>query len=170
MDNSFFAYIQELELIAFFSGFPLIYVVILFVRGSSNLNQDLKNRLIHLLPYGYALTGTLYLGLILRNLYPVYSLENIQNPYLTSWGILAVLFWIPALSKKSIISLMHSLIILSVLVINQLIQLVSESPDLNMIRNNMKIYTISLMLNLGTFTCLLLISFALSYFRKKIIS
>jgi hypothetical protein len=169
MDNSFFAYIQELELIAFFSGFPLIYVLILLVSGTSRLNQDFKNRLTHLLPYGYALAGTLYLGLILRNLYPVYSLENIQNPYLTSWGILAVLFWIPALSKKSIISLLHSLVILSVLVINQLTLLVSNSPDINMIRNNMKIYTISLMINLGTFTCLLLFSFLLSYFPKKII-
>jgi hypothetical protein len=169
MDNSFFAYIQELELIAFFSGFPLIYVLILLVSGTSRLNQDFKNRLTHLLPYGYALAGTLYLGLILRNLYPVYSLENIQNPYLTSWGILAVLFWIPALSKKSIISLLHSLVILSVLVINQLTLLVSNSPDINMIRNNMKIYTISLMINLGTFTCLLLFSFLLSYFPKMII-
>jgi hypothetical protein len=170
MDNSFFAYIQELELIAFFSGFPLIYVLILLVSESSKLNRDFKNRLTHLLPFGYALAGTLYLGLILRNLHPVYSLENIQNPYLTCWGILAVLFWIPALSKKSIFSLLHSLIILSVLVINQLTQLVSKSPDINMIRNNMKIYTISLCLNLGTFTCLLLFSFVLNYFRKRTIS
>jgi len=170
MDNSFFAYIQELELIAFFSGFPLIYVVILFVSESSNLKQDLKNRLIHLIPYGYALAGTLYLGLILRNLHPIYSLNYIQNPYLTSWGILAILFWIPSLSNKTIISLIHSLIIFGFLVKNQLMQLISNSPDINMVRNNFKIYTISLILNLGTFTSLLLLSFVLSYFRKKIIS
>jgi len=170
MDNSFFAYIQELELIAFFSGFPLIYALILLACESSRLNQDFKNRLTYLLPYGYALAGTLYLGLLLKNLYPVYFLENIQNPYLTSWGILAVLFWIPALGKKSIISLLHSLVILSVLVINQLTLLVSNSPDINMIRNNMKVYTISLMINLGTFTCLLIFSLALRYFIKKKIS
>jgi hypothetical protein len=170
MDNSFFAYIQELELIAFFSGFPLIYVVILFACRSSYLKQDFKDRLMQLLSYGYALVGTLYVGLILRTLYPGYSLETIQNPYLTSWGILAVIFWIPALSKKTMFSLIHSLVIFSFLVKNQLIQLISNSPDINMVRNNMKIYTISLILNLGTFTCLLLLTSVLNYFTKKTIS
>lgn len=167
MDNSFFAYIQELELIAFFSGFPLIYVVILFVSGCFNLKQDFKDRLKQLLSFGYALVGTLYLGLIVRNLYPGYSLETIQNPYLTGWGILAVFFWIPALSKKTMISLMHSLVIFSLLVKNQLMQLISNSPDINMVRNNMKIYTISLILNLGTFSCLLLLTFVLNNFKKR---
>ncbi len=167
MDNSFFAYIQELELIAFFSGFPLIYVVILFASGCFNLKQDFKDRLKQLLSFGYALVGTLYLGLIVRNLYPGYSLETIQNPYLTGWGILAVFFWIPALSKKTMISLMHSLVIFSLLVKNQLMQLISNSPDINMVRNNMKIYNISLILNLGTFSCLLLLTFVLNNFKKR---
>lgn len=170
MDNSFFAYIQELELIAFFSGFPLIYATILVVAGSSNLKQGFKSKLVKLLPYGYALAGTLYLGLILKNLYPNYSLENIQHPYLTIWGLLAILFWIPAISKKTSISLMHSLVIFIVLIKNLLTQLTSSSADINMVRNDMKIYTVSLILNLGTFACLLLLSFVLNHFRKKIIT
>jgi len=168
MDNSFFAYIQELELIAFFSGFPLIYAIILVLAGRPSLNNRFRNSLGPLLPYGYALTGTLYLGLILKNQYPDYLLERIEYPYLTIWGILAILFWIPAINKKTIISLMHSMVIFIVLIKNLLLQLTSSSSDINMVRNYMKIYTASLILNLGTFAALLILSFILNHLPTRI--
>jgi len=33
MDNSFFSHLQLLELMAFFSGYPLVYAVIIFIDG-----------------------------------------------------------------------------------------------------------------------------------------
>jgi len=89
MDNTFFAYLERIEMIAFFSGYPLLYAVIFFISGNLQINKDLKKRIISLLPFAYALVGTLYLGLLLKNLYPDYSIEKIketiQQPYLIIW-------------------------------------------------------------------------------------
>ena len=82
MDNSFFAYLQQLELIAFFSGYPLVYAIILFFTGKPGAVQGFRGRIFKLLPFAYALTGTLYLGLQLRNLYPDYTIENFQIVFL----------------------------------------------------------------------------------------
>ena len=104
MDNSFFAYLQQLELMAFFSGYPLLYAVVFFMAGNKQSRNNFKKRLISLLPYVYPVVGTLYLGLQLKNLYPDYSFENVklsmQHPWLIVWGLLSILFWIPALGKK----------------------------------------------------------------------
>ena len=97
MDDSFFAYLQRLELIAFFSGYPLLYTIVLFIAGNWKSNSNSKKRIISCLPFTYALTGTLYLGLQIRNLFPVYTIENIkqaiQYPWLLAWGLLSILFW-----------------------------------------------------------------------------
>src|SRR6187401_2019807 len=114
MDNSFFTYLQQLQLMAFFSGYPLLYVFILFIAGNQQEKNNFKRRIVYLLPFGYALAGTLYLGFQLKNLYPDYSLVNIkltlQQHWLIGWGLLSILFWIPALGKKTVVSLIHSLV------------------------------------------------------------
>jgi hypothetical protein len=114
MSDNFFAYLERLELMAFFSGYPLLYAVALFIAGNRQLRNNFKSRLISLLSFAYALVGTLYLGLVLKNLYPDYSIENIkltmQQPWLIIWGLLSIFFWIPALGKKPVFSLIHSLV------------------------------------------------------------
>src|SRR5437588_2864988 len=114
MDNSFLAYLQRLELIGFFSGYPLIYTISLFIAGNQRLKNSFISRIMPLLPFSYALVGILFLGLELKKLYPNYSLEHIkqvvEHPYLVIWGLLAILFWIPALSRKTFFSLIHSLV------------------------------------------------------------
>ena len=62
MGNNFFAYLQQLELMAFFSGYPLLYAIILFFAGNKQPKNNFKNRMVSVLPYAYALIGTLYLG------------------------------------------------------------------------------------------------------------
>ena len=78
MNTSFFEYLQKLELMVFFSGYPLLYTIIFFIAGSKPLRNNFKERIVSLLPLSYALVGTLYLGLQLKNLYPDYSIENIK--------------------------------------------------------------------------------------------
>lgn len=174
MGNSFFAYLQQLELIAFFSGYPLVYAVTIFIFGNQQLKNNFKSRIVSLLPFAYALAGTLYLGLQLKNLYPDYSIENIkqtvQLPFLMAWGLLSILFWIPALGKKTVVSLIHSLVIFFFLVSDVVIQLLSTAADRDIIRNDMKIYTVSLVLNMGTFAFIVLLSFLFSRYRKRVIS
>jgi hypothetical protein len=171
MDNSFFAYLQQLELMAFFSGYPLIYTVILFIAGNSLSKNNFTSKLVSLLPFVYALAGTLYLGFLLKKLYPNYSVENIkmtfQQPWLIIWGLLSILFWIPALSKKPVLSLIHSLVFFLFLVRDLFLQLTSTAADNNILKNDMKVYIASIILILAAFTFVVLLSFLFTYYKKR---
>ena len=162
MDNSFFEYLQQLELMAFFSGYPLLYVITFFLASHTNIKNNFSRRLVSVLPFAYALIGILYLGYLLKSLYPDYSVKNIkafvQQPWLISWGLLSILFWIPALAKKKVLSLLHSLVFFFLLVRDLFIQL-SASSDKSIITNDMNVYTNSLLLNIGALALIVLLSF-----------
>lgn len=166
MESSIFEYLQHLELLAFFSGYPLIYALVVFIAGIKQIKFYVVNKMFTILPFSYALIGTLFLGLQLNNLYPDYSFENIklifQDPFFKTWGILSVLFWIPALNKKPVFSLIHSLFFF-LLLAKDLFMHVIKGTDQNIISNEMKLYTDSLLLN--TF-CLLLITFLYMIYKK----
>ena len=174
MGNNFFAYLQQLEMMAFFSGYPLLYAFILFISGNKKSKSDTKKRIASLLPFAYALVGTLYLGLQLKNLYPDYSFENIkgaiQQPFLVIWALLSILFWIPALSKKTVLSLIHSLVFFFFLVRDLFLQSTTSSADKNIVRTDMKIYTDSLLLNLGAFAFIVLLFFLYTFYKKRLSS
>jgi hypothetical protein len=170
MNSDFFRYLNQLELLAFFSGYPLLYAVVASVFGSTPKKNKLK--IFSLLPYAYALTGTLYLGLQLKNLYPDYSLDNIgllAHPLvLKLLALVSVLFWLPLLSRKPIISLLHSLIFFFLLA-KDLFLHAFHHEDKARIRNDMKVFTDSLLLNSAS----LIVIFILYYFlvfRKTSIS
>lgn len=169
MDASFFEYLHRLELLAFFSGYPLIFALVVYIRGNRKPTSGFRGRLVTLLPYSYALVGTLFMGLQLRNLYPDYSFENIKvvtlDSYLKIWGLLSLLFWMPALAKKPILSLLHSLVFFFFLAKDLFLHAIQSSGDRNMIRNEMKIYTDSLLLNLAAILCMVLVYFLFSRFK-----
>lgn len=173
MDNSFPAYVQLLELMAFFSGYPLIYAVVIFTAGKVFLKNNLEKDMIALLPFAYAMVGTLYLGLQLKNLYPHYSIDNIvltmQKPWLIAWGLLSTLFWIPIFAKKPFLSLIHSLVFFLLLARDLMVQLFLPASDINVVRNDMKLYTDSILLNLGAFVFIMLINFLFSLNKKHLI-
>jgi succinate-acetate transporter protein len=166
MGDTFFDYLQHLEMLAFFSGYPLVYTIVFFIAGDKHSRTFYKKRIVSFLPFAYALSGTLFLGLQLNNLYPDYSFENIklafQDPYLKIWGIFSVLFWIPALNKKPVLSLVHSLFFFFLLAKDLLLYVIKET-DQSLIRNEMKIYTDSLLLNSS---CLLFITIFYFVFKQ----
>lgn len=171
MENSFFAYLQQLELMAFFSGYPLLYAIIFFIAGNKQSRNNFKKRIISVLPYVYPLVGTLYLGLQLKNLYPDYSFQNIklsmQHPWLITWCLLSILFWIPALGKKTFLSLIHSLVFFFFLARDLFLQLSTSAVDNSMVKNDMNVYSNSLLLNTGVFVFILLLSFLFSLYKKS---
>ena len=170
MGNSFFVYLQQLELMAFFSGYPLLYAIIIYFAGNKRPGNNFKNRIVSVLPYAYAFIGTLYLGLQLKKLYFNYSSENIKQmthlPWLMIWALLSILFWIPALNKKKVLSLLHSLVFFFFLLKDIVLQYTS-SVDQNILKNDMRIYTISLLLNVGAFVLMLLLSLLISLNKNK---
>jgi hypothetical protein len=170
MSNSFFAYLQQLELLAFFSGYPLVYAIITYFAGTKRSTNNFKARMVSILPYAYALIGTLYLGLQLKKIYFNYSSENIKHmmdaPWLMIWALLSILFWIPAVAKKRILSLLHSLVFFFFLLKDFVLQF-TQSSDGNIVNNDMRIYTISLLLNVGAFVLMLLLSLLISSPNKN---
>jgi len=168
MYNNFLAYIQQLELIAFFSGYPLVYATIFFIADNRRFKNNFITHTVQLLPLAYALVGSLFLGFLLKKLYPDYSVENIkhaiQQPYLVVWGLLSILFWVPALSKKKIWSLLHGLVFFLVIVKDMFFQLTAQT-DNDIVKNDMKVYLSSIILNLGALIITGLISFF--YTRRK---
>ena len=171
MGDNFFAYLQQLEMMAFFSGYPLFYAFIHFISGNNQSKPNTKKKIDSLLPFSYALVGTLYLGLQLKNLYPDYSFENIkgtlQQPFLVIWALLSILFWIPALHKKPVLSLIHSLVFFFFLVRDLILQSTTSSADKYIVRNDMKIYTDSLLLNGGAFAFIVILFFLYTFYKKR---
>ena len=147
MDNSFFAYLQQLEMMAFFSGYPLIYAVVIVAAGKRPEKNSFGERAAAVLPFAYALVGTLFLGFQLKKLYPDYSFENIrstmQMPWLVLWGLLSVLFWIPAIGKKKFLCLIHSLLFFFFLVKDLFIQLSASSVNSDTIKNDKNIFILN---------------------------
>lgn len=171
MGNSLFEYLQKLELLTFFSGYPLIYAIIFFIAGNKKTRNTFKHRIVSVLPFAYAVVGVLYFGLLLKDLYPDYSFKHINlslpQPWITAWALLSILFFIPALAKKRILSLFHSLVFFFFLIKDIFLEL-SASGDRSVVKNDMTVYTISLMLNLCAVLLLLLLSFI--YSNKRLIA
>lgn len=162
MDSSFFAYLERLELILFFSGFPLVYAVIVFIADTRLFKPVFRKGLVTLLPFSYALAGLLYLGLQLKKLYPDYSFGHIramvQQPYLLSWAMLSVFFFLPMLRRKIVFCLLHSLVFLFMVLID-LFQLLSNShAEQSVVANDMRLYGFSVLLHSGCVLAVLIVS------------
>ena len=171
MEDSFFAYLQQLELMAFFSGYPLLYAVILAIVGKKQIKNNLKSKVTSLLPFSYALVGTLYLGLQVKNLYPDYSIENIklsmEQPYLKIWALFTILFWIPILAKKPVLSLLHSLVFFFLLLKDLVVQSSLSNGGNHIIKNDMKVYTDSLLLNVFSLIVVAVVYFLFLRIRQN---
>jgi hypothetical protein len=172
MDDSFFAYLQQLEVLAFFAGYPLIYAAVVAFAGNRQEKNKFKIRSVSLLPFAYALVGILFLGFQLKKLYPDYSVEHLkltmQQPWLIIWGLLSLLFWIPALAKKRGLSLIHSLVFFFFLAKDLFVKIFTSSVNDDVIRNDMNIYTSSLLLNLGAFAFIVLIYFLFTRYKSRL--
>jgi hypothetical protein len=168
MGTDLVAYIEQLELMAFFAGYPLIYTLVHVITSGKKANATASPELVKLLPFAYALSGTLFTGLLIRNIYPDYSLHNIaaqfQYPYLRIFGLLSLLCWLPHFSRKPIFSLLHSLVFF-LFIVKDLFDQITAPAGKEMIKNDMKIYTDSLLLNTGT---IIIVVLAFYFFRKII--
>lgn len=161
MDDSFFIYLEQLELLLFFSGYPLIHLLIITIANTGWAKSKFKNNFSTLLPYAYALVGILYLGFLLKSLYPDYSLSHIKAatkiPGLKIWGLLSILFFIPRFAKKTVYSLLHSLIFI-IFILRDLYFYLFKTLDKSVLKNEMNLYTYSLLINLTAFVFVIAIA------------
>ena len=170
MDQSFFSHMEKLEFLGFFSGYPLVYSLTWLLMGYS-AGAKLKKWLVPVLPYVYALLGTLYLGLLLKNAYPHYSFENVIGKggpvFLKIWALSTLLFWFPAFSRKTIFSLLHSLVFFYLLLEDLFVYLFSKSADKQFIKNDMKVYSDSILLTIVSLLLLAAIYWVIDYYRRS---
>jgi hypothetical protein len=171
MPESFFAYVEWVELASFFSGYLLVYAVVYLAGTNRRAPGFIKTKLLPKLPLAYAFAGTLYLGLQLKNAYPDYTIDHltagIQLPCLKIWGLLSILFWIPLLRKKAVFSLLHSSVFFFLLMKSLCIQLFTSSPGNDMAKNDMKIYSVSILLNIVILSLVILITLLIDHFKKN---
>ncbi len=170
MDNSFFIYLEQLELMGFFSGYFLIYLLVKFTADVLLQKKIIYINLTMLLPYAYAIVGIMFLGFQLKNLYPDYSIDNLksttQNAFLKIWALLSVLFFIPALAKKPVLSVLHSLVFFY-FIVRDLFLYFFKDADNNLLQNDMNIYARSILLNLISFLLVALFYFLFIFLKRK---
>lgn len=161
MGRNLLEFADWVEMETFFSAYLLLFLVIYFFATKRVSLAIAKSRLLSSLPRAYALLGTFYLGLQVMNLYPDFHFYIVISEsrfiYLKIWGLLAVVFWFPYFSRKIFISLLHSVVFFILMLISFSTQLFSSGTDSNMITNNIKIYTASILLNLVAFTVISLL-------------
>jgi hypothetical protein len=171
MFDSIFAYSEWVELESFFSGYLLVYAIIYLVASKRPVTSFVKSKLLPKLPLAYAFAGTLYWGLQLKNWYPDYTIDHltagVQLPFLKIWGLLSILFWIPILRKKAAFSLLHSLVFFFLLMKSFYLELFTSSAANDLARNNMKIYSVSILLNLAALILVTLISLLIARFKRQ---
>lgn len=162
---------EWIELETFFSGYLLVYAIFYIARSNRPVPGFIKTKVLPKLPLAYAFVGTLYLGLQLKNAYPDYSIDQlttgVQLPFLKIWGLLSLLFWISLLRKRAVLSLLHSSVFFFLLVKSLCTQLFASFPDHDIARNNMKIYSVSILLNLGALILVTLMSLLIARFKKQ---
>ena len=165
------AYIEWVEAETFFSGYLLVYAIIYLIASTRPATNFVKSKLLPKLPLAYAFVGTLYWGLQLKNGYPHYHINDliagIQFPYLKIWGLLSIFFWMPVLHKRAFFSLLHSLVFFFLLMKSFYLQLFIPSAGNDLARNNMKIYSVSILLNLVALILVTLISLLITHFKRQ---
>ena len=170
MDQSFFAYLELLELLLFFSGYPLVYLLIKSFAEFPVVKRIFKNNIIDLLPVAYAIVAVLFLGLQLKNMYPDFSFEHLkvnnQLPFLKIWALLSVLFFIPLFNRKPVYSLLHSLVFFY-FIIKDLFLHITGTSRMDLLKNDMNIYSYSLLINLATFLLILFVQFGYKKLRNN---
>lgn len=161
MGSSFSDYLNQLELMLFFSGYPFVYLIIIFIYGYRKINRTSSLKIKSFLALSYAFVGTLYLAMRLyNNLFaPHYTkIEEMSNySFLSIWGILSTLFWIPFFNKRFYLSLIHSLVFFLFLLKDLLYEALKISDNFDVIRNDMNIYSLSILLNFISFLFILLL-------------
>jgi hypothetical protein len=170
MGDSFFIYLEQLELLFFFSGYLLIYLFIRAVAETGWTKKIFAKNISTLLPYSYALVGVLYLGFLLKSLYPDYSMSYINAaikiPALKIWALSSILFFVPRFAKNPVYSLLHSLVFIF-FIFRHFYFYLFKSIDKSVLKNDMNLYAYSLLINIAAFFCVMALASLYNKLRIK---
>ena len=170
MDNSFFAYLKQLEVMVFFSGYPLLCCNYFYCRRSSIKKQfqhkDCSAITFCICPGGYIISW----AAIKKFISWIFCRKNkrwFSTTLINSLGTSLNSFLDTGPGQKTVFSLIHSLVLFFFPAIGLFVQL-SSSADKNTFRNDMKIYTVSLLLNVGAFALIVFLFFLFAHLKKRL--
>lgn len=167
MINDFFKYLQLLEILAFFTGYPLVYLIVKTVIQSPVIGETIQLRMLRALPFSYALVGLLFVGFEFKNNYSDLHIQilwsHIVNPFPYFWALLSLIFFHPYFSRAPQWCFYHSLVFLFLILQNIFLELNNQLVNGDNLHNSLKIYSISLLLDAASFG----ISFLLFFLIKK---
>ena len=169
--NDFFAYLEKLELIAFFAGFPLIYFLVMAYK---NQLQSSKYAFLKQIPnhlsFGYALAVLLYVGMKVyqqisnQDGFHFSNLFIGDNRYYIIWAYAGLIFWLPFLKSKPILVLLHSLVFFFIFLFFIYLYINGEAEKA-VVTNSTQLYFYSILLN--CFTVLFATTLFLIFSRNK---
>ena len=170
--NNFFTYIDKLELIAFFSAFPLFYFLIIsFYTKPLTAKFKFLKSIPTLISNTYATMTVLYMGMKLNQLYLQNTFATIQIQYLTTifilkcWTVFGFLFFFNFFRTKPLIALAHSSIYFLILFID-FFQYYNRQIDIEVFHNEMRLYIIGFIAYITILSILLIIRLIRLKYRK----
>jgi len=109
----FFLIIWWIYFFIFYSGYPLLYLLLYLLAGNRNLKPVLTEKFLPLLPVTYAFVSTIFWIFILMSgrMSPVIQRIAALTPggLILIYSLSALLFWFSSFRQKTYLSLLHSL-------------------------------------------------------------
>lgn len=171
MENSLQEYLIQIELMGFFSGYVMIYLLVKTFCNSHHKYGSLFSAINKALPYAYGITGLLYLGFLLKNMYPNYTGEYVElmfkQHYIRVIALLSLLCWLPLFRKNAFWSAIHSLIFFLFIVKDIAWYFIYKTVQPETIQNDMTVFFSSLLLNLSTLSFTVLVILLFKRFSAK---
>ena len=159
-------FIQRLELLGFFAGYPLLYALVSVISGyrsgASGGGGD-RAKLPALLPTAYASVGALFLFYLLWQAARSGSFGILA---LRAWGIGAILFWLPRWRKFPVYSLLHSLVFFG-LMVSDMVTGFSTLSGRDQVANDIRVISLGFVLNATVFALILLVVFIRRTIRQR---
>ena len=143
--NDLFIYIEQVELIAFFSGLPVIWILVNLIFENKSKDTVEINRI---LPPVYGILSVLYVGMKLDaywpNIFAGWLFGNKWHIFLKFWAISAIFFLLPIRNIFFLrCSFFHSLVFYAIL-LKDLIQFFYNTLSAELIRNEWKLHFLSI--------------------------
>jgi hypothetical protein len=144
--------LEKLELLGFFSGFPLLYLIFTFFADLANSIAWLKPQKIEVtLARAYNMVGLLYFGFVCKQVFLAADASAVFSSllYLKVIGLLAAFAFLVPSHHRLMVVLLHSLCYFSLLAAD-LINYLSRSISDEVVHNALSMLGTSTLLHLTT--------------------
>lgn len=171
MDNSFFLYLENLGVIAFFSGYSFLFLLIYSLRSFFEGKKQYWSLVEKSIPIGYALTGLFFIGYQCKKAAPEYRFHDIvpaiNGHWLFWWACLSLLFFISFFARKTILSFLHSLVFF-IVIARDILGYIFRSTDVSFVQNDLSLLLKSIVFQTIVFLLVLGIQFFLQRRTSRI--